>query len=344
MKILLPLFLPIMVFVTANAITFRELRQWSQYKTQFGKSFSSRTEEKVSRANFLKSLHQVNEHNLKYKRGEVSYTMGLNHLSDMRTDEFLSKLNGLKIDGISNETIQAPITLTSTETLTSTTLPIEYNDVWSGWDIRNQGSCGSCWSFSVCASIESAYHKKTGLSYDCSEQHLTDCVYAPPKYGCGGGFMTTAFDYIKGTNGTIDERYYAYTATNGTCKASGLPRSVQLNSTTAYYKAPTDDDSIKSLICKYGSLTSAVAVDAAWQNYKSGVYTATTVGPAVHAITLCGWGTLNGTFYWIIRNSWGPTWGDSGYIWCNGQRTTSKPDVTVGGVYLGYTYGPYVLG
>jgi len=166
--------------------------------------------------------------------------------------------------------------------------------------VKNQGGCGSCWAFSAVGAIESAYlfRKQSVL---LSEQQLVDCSQSYGNQGCNGGWMDSAFQYVIEHGLTTGEAYPYVTRTNPTCAANGGSYRISTF---------TDIQGCDNLANALAQRPISVAVDASnWSPYRSGVFT--NCGTAVnHGVLLVGW-TSN---YWVIKNSWGTTWGDQGYI------------------------------
>jgi len=198
--------------------------------------------------------------------------------------------------------------------------------------IKNQGQCGSCWAFSTVGATEGANFLKTGKLTSLSEQQLVDCSKnCDPKdpqacnAGCNGGLMNLASQYII-DNGSIDsEDSYPYQGVDGTCRAkSGTPAGRLTNWTFV----DQNEDNIAAALVNNGPL--AIAVNAAWfQTYVAGVSCPLLCNPKQldHGVLLVGYG-VNGISptrfskedYWIIKNSWGTTWGELGYIhMCRGK-------------------------
>jgi KDEL-tailed cysteine endopeptidase len=170
--------------------------------------------------------------------------------------------------------------------------------------VKDQSSCGSCWAFSTVAAIESAYLQKKKRLLDLSEQQLVDCVYN--RDGCDGGWMDTAYDYIRYFNRGIElESEYPYTATY-------TPRLCpQTGSIKIRGYVDSQDTSCKELRrwVKRGPVSVALSANN-WGAYRSGVFTA--CGTSVnHAVLLVGWDSNRN---WRIKNSWGTGWGDNGFM------------------------------
>lgn len=180
--------------------------------------------------------------------------------------------------------------------------------------------------------IEAAYAMRYGSLVDLAEQQLVDCGKRDnsnnPMDGCQGGWMPSAFSWLSKNQGAVEEYMYPYQAVYGGCQ-SGKPTKV---SVSGYNPIANDPDSIKSAVMTYGSL--AIAVDAGqFGHYGKGIFSASSCGGINHAVNLVGWGhdTSLNQDYWLIRNSWGPNWGENGYI-----RVSTGP---LGCYYTQYTYG-----
>jgi len=182
--------------------------------------------------------------------------------------------------------------------------------------VKDQGACGSCWSFSTTGSLEGAWALKGHTLTSLSEQNLLDCAEAQyGNAGCDGGLMTNAFKYIKNNGGVDTEASYPYTGRVSTCKYKAANRGATI---AGYYNVQSYSES--ALTAAIGSVGPvSVAIDAgqdSFQFYSSGVYydpfcSSTQLN---HAVLAVGYGTLNGKAYYIVKNSWGVFWGDDGYI------------------------------
>ena len=176
--------------------------------------------------------------------------------------------------------------------------------------VKDQGQCGSCWAFSTTGSLEGAYEIANGELVSLSEQQLVDCD--PTDSGCEGGLMDNAFHWIQSNGGLCTEASYAYTATDGTC-ASSCDSMVTL---TGHADVPSgDEDSLKAAVAQQPVSVAIEADRAVFQSYKSGVLDSSACGDSLdHGVLVVGYGELDGEAYWKVKNSWGPSWGEDGYI------------------------------
>jgi cathepsin L len=181
--------------------------------------------------------------------------------------------------------------------------------------IKDQGQCGSCWAFGTIQAAESTYAQKYTTLYSCSEQNLVDCVNTCD--GCNGGLEEYAYDYIINKQaGLLNlETDYPYTARDGTCKFNAAKG---LNKIASYQHGKSGDEAyLKNLVGTVG--VADVAIDAShnsFQLYSGGIYNERSCSTQNldHAVGCVGYGTQSGTDYWIVRNSWGSSWGEQGYI------------------------------
>ncbi|OHT17321.1 Cysteine proteinase 3 [Tritrichomonas foetus] len=181
--------------------------------------------------------------------------------------------------------------------------------------IKDQAQCGSCWAFSATCTCESVYAIKTGQLLSFSEQNIVDCVSG--CYGCSGGLPSTAIDYVVSRQGGLfnSEEDYPYTALDGTCVFDSSKGIGKVSSyTSVFFHSEID------LLNKvYENGVVSVAIDASLESfhlYDGGIYQDSSCSSWFldHAVACVGYGSENGTDYWIVRNSWGTTWGEQGYI------------------------------
>jgi parallel beta-helix repeat protein len=180
--------------------------------------------------------------------------------------------------------------------------------------IKDQGQCGSCWAFAAMGAVECSVLIHRGEIADLSEQWLVSCTTAGT---CGGGWYGVAFSHMTDTQdscgqiGAPLESAFPYEADDVGCACPG-ERPYKL---VSWATTTTSVDDIKRKILQYGPVAVGVSADEVFQSYLSGVYNAQTTSPLNHAVVLVGWDDKQGkNGVWFLRNSWGPGWGENGYM------------------------------
>lgn len=199
--------------------------------------------------------------------------------------------------------------------------------------VRDQGGCGSCYAFGASACAEGTYNFATGKydsnTADFSEAYIAWCLSTMSAYsshfsGCNGADYTYSELQALVDVGIINESYFPYTESDNQSCPSAASSAPKIQFNNWYRVACSDIDAIKTAIMTYGVVDAAVYVTTSFQNYTGGIftdsYTACTSSPCYntptnHAIALVGWG-YDATYgdYWILRNSWGSSWGEDGYM------------------------------
>jgi len=181
--------------------------------------------------------------------------------------------------------------------------------------IKDQGQCGSCWSFSTTGSTEGAWKLAGNTLVGLSEQNLMDCSTSEGNMGCDGGLMTSAFKYIISNKGIDSEASYPYTTKDGTCHFS---KANVASTISSYKEIPSKNESaLQVASATIGPIS--VAIDAShnsFQLYKSGVYHQLLCSETRldHGVLVIGYGVDGGDDYWLVKNSWGTDWGIQGFI------------------------------
>jgi len=259
------------------------------------------TEEVFDRFNVFKAnLDLITAHN----NGSTGWKMGINQFADLTPAEFKAYL-GLKPRD--NSYIRS----VNVEVLADSPVnDIDWVSKGAVTPVKDQAQCGSCWAFSTTGSVEGAVQVKTGRLTSVSEQQLVDCAGSSGNQGCNGGLMDDAFNWIVSHRGIGSEASYPYTARDGTCK------DVPSVSTISGYK-DVQQGSEDALMTALGQQPISIAIEAdqsSFQFYKSGVFTGPCGQQLDHGVLLVGSGSDGGQDYWRVKNSWGASWGDNGFI------------------------------
>jgi len=242
--------------------------------------------------------------------------LAMNQFGDLALSEFQTYYLGFNMNATSFSQVNA---------VTGTNAPATMDWRKSGavTGVKDQGQCGSCWSFSATGSLEGCHQITTKNLVGLSEQNLVDCSQAEGNEGCNGGLMTDAFDYVIKTKGIDTEASYPYTARDGTCKFNKNNIGATMKS---YTNIQSGSESGLQTAGVAGPVS--VAIDAShssFQFYSSGVYYEPSCSPSAldHGVLMVGWDTDSGTDYWIVKNSWGTGWGQSGYIWMSRNKNNN---------------------
>jgi len=301
------------------------------------KEFAPKEIEELEEKLLKKAEKQINENNEKFKNGESSFEEKLTYFADMPEDLLKAHQGGIFDDvgergmGLVMPPLEARISSENLDEvyaeLDRTTVPASYDAKALGMvtSVKNQGSCGSCVAFAAHGQHETAMVKAgaklSGL--DLSEQHLVDCGYSlDGANGCNGASPHIYNQFLHQNSGgqSLHESDYPYLGQNPKLNCNAANKISKWNSGAKITKATWDysctETKLKSLIATKGAVLVGIhASDTSFSSYKSGVWNGCTSGAqSNHAVLAVGYGTENGKDYWLIKNSWGTNWGDSGYI------------------------------
>ena len=268
-----------------NTSTVSEFESW---KGKHGIKFASEFENAYRERIFLENFAKINSHNSNpYK----TYEQGLNQFSALTTEEFSQQFLGTIVAESSNN-------IESTDDLKVGDVDWVSQGAVTG--VKNQGQCGSCWAFSATGGLEGLSKLGFGTLQSFSEQQLVDCSGTYGNQACNGGLMDNAFKFVK-DHGITTEESYPYKAVKQTCKT---------NSGDFKISGFTDIKNCNDLATAVTGRPVSVAVDASnWSPYKSGVFNNCKTA-LNHGVLLVGVTDQ----YWHVKNSWGTTWGESGYV------------------------------
>jgi C1A family cysteine protease len=281
-------------------ITEREIKnEFSNFKIRYGKKYKDDTEDNnkysIFRSNYIK---------MKGLSADPHANYGVTMFFDMSISDFQSNLLGL---------MGSYIPPVQERMLFGASLNKSSWD-WRNYGIvsqpKNQGVCGACYAFSSIANLEAQYALKYKKSISLSEQHILSCDKA--DVGCIGGLMENAYSYLIRAGGAVLQSSYPYVGRIARCYSSYYPKAVKV---TDYYRIPTTDETvIANQLVTIGPLAAGIHGDLLYY-YQSGIMTGYCPSNLNHAVLLVGYGTsAAGVPYWIIKNSWGTTWGENGFF------------------------------
>lgn len=263
------------------------LPSFEEWASQFGFNDADDT----MKAKYQGNLEEIAR--LRAKHPEADF--GVNQFSGMTYDEFAQQMLTLKEDPLANSDIpllEGPSDLSALAT-----------DVdWDVTPVKDQGACGSCWAFSAIGSIEHGHKLESGETVDLAEQQLVDCDKT--SSGCDGGMTYTAMTFLSGKP-IYTTASYPYTARDGSCK-TGTDSGVRITGYNGLAK--TEEALLQGLNVQAVSII--VYADSSFQAYQSGVINAPTTCSLNHGVLATGYTSE----YIKIKNSWGTSWGEAGYI------------------------------
>jgi len=266
--------------------------------------------------NFANNHDLIEQHNAQ----NLTYTLGHNAFSHMSYNEWVEYMR-FGLDKPSHE--PSDVIHEAPADLSTLAASVDWVSGGAVTPVKNQGNCGSCWSFSATGALEGVHKIKTGTLTSYSEQELVSCNLSPTtNHGCNGGLMDTAFKWVLSNGGLCTESAYPYTSgdkgDNGECKSHTSCDDKTLKLTGKGYTDVTknDDAALASAVAQNPTSVAIQANQPAFQLYKSGVLTGECGANLDHGVLAVGYGTdaAAGGDYWKVKNSWGASWGESGYI------------------------------
>jgi C1A family cysteine protease len=253
---------------------------------------------------FKSNLDFIQTHN---QEGH-SYEVAMNQFGDLTTEEFKAR------NGFLNINKNYYRSLNTEESYPAANDALDWRAKGAVTPVKDQGQCGSCWAFSATGSIEGAAFIFSQTLPSLSEQELVDCSSSYGNEGCNGGLMDQAFQYVKDKAGLAKEFDYPYKAVDQKCK-SPLPAHVPASAIKGFTDVVAENENDLMAQVQKGPVSVAIEADTmAFQFYSKGVFDNAGCGKNLdHGVLTVGYGT-DGKDYWIVKNSWGASWGEKGYI------------------------------
>jgi len=284
-----------------------EKADYAAFKAKYNKGYTSAAEENAHYEAYIKEVNFINECNAKYDSGEFTFWCGINEWSDMTAAERKSR------NGYIPRTIPSDAPVRNGDPATAPD-SVDWRQKGAVNGIKNQGQCGSCWAFSAICALEGQTAIHGGSLPDASEQQIVSCD--PSSQGCNGGWPDKVYNYVggQGSNGVDTQSSYPYTASDSACDRQKTSDNQNVAATCSRpHSVGSSEGALEEAVGNVGPISICLDAAGAFHSYSGGIFNDASCGHSInHAVACVGYD--NGQDFWIVRNSWGTSWGESGYI------------------------------
>ena len=290
----------LMVGVSASASLRHD---WEQFRIDHGRAYKSAKEACSRYRIFATNWKTIRKHNSNSSKSSKSYHMTINQFADLTTEEYRTFL------GHKGHAYIEPTVLDFSDVPTD----VDWRTRGAVTPVKNQQQCGSCWAFSTTGAIEGMHAIHTGKLVSLSEQELVDCASSEGNQGCSGGLMDDGFQFVIDNSGICSESSYPYRATDQSCNKT----CKEVVTIKGYRDVMSNNETdLKVAVAKQPVSVAIEADQSGFQFYSEGVFDGTCGDHLDHGVLVVGYGydAKLKKDYWWVKNSWGDSWGDKGYI------------------------------
>jgi len=283
--------------------------QFRAFGMKYNKTYATEAEWQSRFLVFTANMKKIEQLNAaEAAHGNKMAPFGINEFADMSPEEF--KATKLGYVPAENKAVSGSFSPKGV----SLPAEVDWRQKGAVSAVKNQGQCGSCWAFSATEEIESMWFLAGHPMVELSVQQIVSCDTTDS--GCGGGEPYNAYGYVQSAGGLDTEAAYPYTDANGdddaTCNfnSGGIAASI-----SGYQWAAQngDESALQEAVATVGPISTCVEADT-WQYYTGGILSSNCGNSLDHCVQTVGYGSDSGVSYWLVRNSWGTTWGEAGYI------------------------------
>jgi len=290
--------------------------EWQVFKDDFGKTYYDVEDETRHYEIFMKRRQEIDAHNKLYIQGHTSYFKSINQFTDMTAAEIKRAALGFKLGTHFNETGNARLHRRKFEALPTM---VDWRTKGAVTPVKDQGGCGSCWAFSTTGALEGQHQLSTGKLVSLSEQNLVDCTKQEGNFGCEGGWPFDSYEYIiRFSEGIDTETAYPYVGMDQNCMYDQT--KVGATATAFAILTPNDEAGLQEAVANVGPISVCIDADGDFMSYGGGVFDSPTCSSSFddinHCVLAVGYDTdkTTGKDFWIVKNSWGTSFGEQGYI------------------------------